>query len=58
LIGHTCESLGKKLGVSKVQYWYIEKGERKLSYELALRISIILDTTTDELFLEYFTDKK
>ncbi len=50
--GYTLESLGHKLGLTKQYLWDIEDGRRTLTYKLAYRISVLLDTTPDKLFLE------
>lgn len=50
--GYTLENLGHKLGLTKQYLWDIEEGRRTLTYKLAYRISVLLDTTPDKLFLE------
>lgn len=45
------QSMAEKLGVSFQYYWMIENGKRGLSYEMAVKIAKILDTTPDNIFL-------
>ncbi|MDL2211536.1 helix-turn-helix domain-containing protein, partial [Erysipelotrichaceae bacterium OttesenSCG-928-M19] len=55
------EELATQLGISKSYLSLIEKGSRKLSYDLAVKIADYLDMTPDELFLEdhnYVDEKK
>ena len=46
------DELAQQLGVSKSYLSLIEKGSRKLSYDLAVRIASCLETTPDELFFD------
>ena len=46
------DELAHKLGISKSYLSLIEKGSRKLSYDLAVKIADYLEMTPDELFLE------
>ena len=46
------DELAKQLGISKSYLSLIEKGSRKLSYDLAVKIADYLEMTPDELFLE------
>ena len=50
----TGSDMARILGISKVFYWQIEHGQRRLSYEMALRIAYIFDMKPDELFYDYF----
>ena len=52
--GFTQIGLAKCLGVSKQYIWDIENGRRELSYKLAYKISVILKTTPDKIFLDDF----
>lgn len=38
------------LGISKTQYWQIEHNQRKLYYDMAVKIANIFNTTPDEIF--------
>jgi len=44
--------MASKLDVSFQYYWMIENGKRGLSYEMAVKIAEILDTTPDYIFLD------
>lgn len=46
------EQLAKHLSISKSYLSLIEKGHRRLSYDLACKIAKFFETTPDELFLE------
>jgi len=46
------DDLSKKLGVSKSYLSLIEKGSRKLSYDLAVRIALCMEMTPDDLFFD------
>lgn len=48
----TMEEMGKALGVSKVACWKIEHGQTKVSFEAAQKISELLDSYKDTLFLQ------
>ncbi len=48
----TREMLANALGVSRVYIWQIEKGKRRLTYDLAFKIASYLKTKPDVLFYE------
>lgn len=48
----TISSLASKLGISRSAIYRYLNNERKLSYEMALKIAKELDTTPDALFYE------
>lgn len=48
----TMEEMGKVLGISKVAYWKIEHGQTKVSFEAAKKISELLKSDMDTLFLQ------
>ena len=48
----TMEQMGEKLSISRVAYWKIEHGKTKLSFDNAVKISQILDTDVNSLFLD------
>ncbi len=54
---YTCKYMGEKLKVSKTFYWQIENCKRRLSYEMAVKISDILETKPDKLFYDEFKNK-
>jgi len=49
--GLTNKEMADRLNISIPYYWMLENGKRKLSYEMAVEISKILDSTPDEIFL-------
>ncbi|MFJ5766763.1 helix-turn-helix transcriptional regulator [Lysinibacillus sp. NPDC093210] len=46
------QSMANMLDVSFQYYWMIENGKRGLSYEMAVKIAKVLDTTPDYIFLD------
>ena len=40
------------IGICKMYYYQLEKGERRLSYDMAIKIANIFDMKPDELFYE------
>ena len=57
----TTQNMADKLGISKPFYSQIENGVRRLSYDMAVRISGIFNVKPDDIFyndhLEYKKDK-
>lgn len=47
--GWTCQEASDKIGISKSFYWQIENDKRRMTYELAIRVSLVFDTTPDTL---------
>ena len=50
----TTADMALKLGMSQSMYSYIEIGEKRLSYEVAVNIANIFNTTPDNIFYEDF----
>lgn len=50
--GYTSDRMAKILNISKAFYSQIENGRRRLSYDMALKISHIFNMKPDELFYE------
>lgn len=46
----TTKDMANKLGISKSMYNYIELGEKRLSYDMAIKIANLFDLSPDELF--------
>lgn len=49
---YSCETMARKLGISKTYYWQIEQGKRRITYDMALKLSDIFNTTPDTLLYE------
>lgn len=47
----TYQQVAELIGVTKPYYWQIENGKRGLSYELAIKIAAVYNTTPDKIFL-------
>lgn len=56
--GYSCQNMADKLKISKPYYWQIEKGMRRLSYEMALKIANIFDMRPDDVFYNDFKFKE
>lgn len=48
----TMEEMGDKLNISRQAYWKIEHGKTKLSFSNAVKISRILNSDVNSLFLD------
>lgn len=44
--------IAEKVGISKQLYSKIERGERRLTYDMAVKIAGVLGTTPDKIFLK------
>ena len=51
---YTYLDMAKMLKISKPFYWQIEHGKRRLTYDMAKKIAIILKTKPDNLFYDEF----
>ncbi|MGZ9782496.1 helix-turn-helix domain-containing protein [Bacillus pseudomycoides] len=47
------QNVADLIGVSKPYYWQIENGKRRLTYDLAVRISGVFNLTPDDIFFEF-----
>lgn len=54
---YSCQYMADQLNISKSFYWQIENKKRRLSYEFALKIANIFNTTPDEIFYEEYKIK-
>lgn len=50
--GYSCETMARKLGISKTYYWQIEQGKRRITYDLAMKMATVFNTTPDTLLYE------
>jgi putative transcriptional regulator len=50
--GLTCKQVADLVGISKEYYWMIENGKRRLTYELAVKIAKVFNTSPDDIFLD------
>ena len=50
--GISYQEMADRLGISKCYYWQLEHKKRRLYYDLAKKIAIILETKPDELFFD------
>ena len=56
-LGYSCNQMARKLKISKTFYWQLENDERRISYEMAIKIAEIFHLKPDELFYDYFKSK-
>ena len=50
--------MAEKLGISKPFYCQIENGKRRLTYEMAVKISAIFKKKPDAIFYETYENKE
>lgn len=48
--------MGSFLGISKAFYWQIENRQRRMTYEMAIKIAEIFKLKPDQLFYEDFKE--
>lgn len=53
----THQMMADYLNISKPFYWQLENGKRRLSYEMAVKISNILESKPDDIFYQEFKEK-
>ncbi len=56
--GLTQAVMAEELNISKQYYSQIERGERRLTYEMAVKISNVLEKTPDQIFLHTKTTER
>ncbi len=52
--GLSYETVAKEVGICKAYYWQIENGNRRVYYDLALKIARVFKLKPDDLFYEYY----
>ncbi len=50
--------MAKELSISKTYYWQLEHNQRRISYEMAVKIAAIFKKKPDEIFYDEFRKKK
>lgn len=51
--GMTYQKVADLVGVSKEYYWFIENGQRGLTYDMAVKIASVFNKKPDEIFFEH-----
>ena len=46
------ESVAKEVGICKSYYWQLENGNRRLYYDLAVKIAKVFQKKPDDIFYE------
>ncbi|NLA32834.1 MAG: helix-turn-helix transcriptional regulator [Mollicutes bacterium] len=54
----TYQEMADFIGVSKPYYWQLENNQRRLYYDLAVKIARALRTKPDELFYHQYENDK
>lgn len=52
--GLSGKQMAKQLGISAPFYGQIENGQRRLSYDMAVKIALLLNTKPDKLFFDQY----
>lgn len=52
--GLSYEDMAKQLGISKCFYWQLEHKQRRLYYDMAIKIARVFHLKPDDIF--YFSD--
>lgn len=55
---YSYQYMADKLNISKPFYWQIENNQRRLSYDMAVRIADIFNTTPDAIFYDDIKNNK
>ena len=52
------QKMANLVGISRPFYWQIENDDRRLSYEMAVKIAAIFKKKPDAIFYENYKDEK
>lgn len=50
--GYTFKKMAELIGISKPFYWQIENDQRRMTYELSVRIANVFGLKPDDLFYD------
>ena len=50
--------MAQRLNISKPFYWQLEHGQRRLTYDMAIKIANVFDLKPDEIFYKDYIRKK
>lgn len=50
--GYNFRQMAELIGISKPFYWQIENNQRRITYELAIRIAKVFDLKPDDVFYD------
>lgn len=56
--GYTNQKMADILGISKAFYYQIENGDRKLTYDMAIKIANIFKMQPDAIFYNDYINQK
>ncbi len=51
---YSYQQMANMLNISKAYYWQIEHNNRRLYYDLAIKIATIFNKKPDEIFYDFF----
>ena len=51
---YSYQQMADMLNISKSYYWQIEHNNRRIYYDLAIKIAQVFDKKPDELFYDYY----
>lgn len=51
--GYTCQQMADMLHICKSYYWQLEKNNRHLYYDMAVKIAKIFNKKPDDIFFDY-----
>lgn len=54
----TYKEMANQIGICKAYYWQLEHGNRRLYYEMALKIAKVFKLKPDDLFYDYYNMQK
>ena len=55
---YSYQYMAEKLNISKPFYWQIENNQRRLTYDMAVKIADIFNTTPDDIFYDDIKNNK
>ena len=55
--GFSLSQMAQFLNISKTYYWQLENNSRRISYEMAIKISNIFKKKPDDIFYKEFVQK-
>lgn len=51
--GYTYQQMAEKVGISKAYYWQLEHNNRRLYYDIAIKIAKIFQLKPDDIFFNW-----
>ena len=54
---YSFNDMAKLLNISKTYYWQLEHNQRRISYEMAVKIASVFDKKPDDIFYKEYVEK-